>query len=181
MTTPVHALTRRLSASTSAVAIAGVALLGACSSGTTPQATSEAEPTASATSTPAAPATPAPTGEETAIEVHVGDTVLSGRLWGTAAGQALADQLPLTLTFSDLSEAEKIGHLPQALPMDGLPEGDDPVPGDIGFYEPWGNLVFYYGDVGYWDGIARIGTFDSDLTILANQSEDFEATIQLAD
>jgi hypothetical protein len=75
---------------------------------------------------------------------------------------------------------EKIALLPQELPMDGMPEGDDPAPGDIGYYAPSGDLVLYYGDVGYWTGIARIGVVDSDLAVLAAQDEDVEATVRLA-
>lgn len=128
-----------------------------------------------------APATPSASAGGTAIEVQVGDTVLGGRLGDTPTARALVDQLPLTLTFSDLNGVEKIALLPQGLPMDGMPEGDDPAPRDIGYYAPSGDLVLYYGDVGYWTGIARIGVVDSDLAVLAAQDEDVEATVRLAD
>ena len=107
--------------------------------------------------------------------------MLNGRLWNNAAGRDLASRLPVRLTFRDLSNQEKIGHLQKPLSMEGLPAGDDPAPGDIGWYEPWGNVVFYYGDVGYWEGIARIGTFDSGIDIVAAQNHDFSATIEPAD
>ncbi|MGN8245164.1 cyclophilin-like fold protein [Cellulomonas soli] len=48
--------------------------------------------------------------------IRVGETVLEGRLWDTAPSRALIDQLPLTLTVSDLNGVEKTGRLPQERP-----------------------------------------------------------------
>lgn len=64
--------------------------------------------------------------------------------------------------------------------MRGMPKGDDPHPGDSGYYTPWGNLVFYYGDVSYFDGIARICRFHSPSNVLRQQDENFTAKIELA-
>ena len=44
-----------------------------------------------------------------------------------------------------------------ALTMDGVPAGADPEINDIGYYRPTNGLVFYDGDVGYFNGIVRIG------------------------
>ena len=41
--------------------------------------------------------------------------------------------------------------------MAGVPAGADPNINDIGYYAPSDDLVFYYGDVGYFNGIVRIG------------------------
>ena len=98
---------------------------------------------------------------ETPIRVIIEDTVLTGRLWDNATARDLIAQLPLTLTFRDFNSVEKIAQLPRKLSMDGVPAGDDPFPRDIGYYNPSGNLVFYYDDVGYFTGIVRIGQFDS--------------------
>ena len=117
---------------------------------------------------------------ETPIKITIADTVVTARLADNPPARDLAAQLPLTLTFKDFNHVEKIATLPRQLSTDGVPAGADPDIGDIGYYAPSGNLVFYYGDVGYWDGIARIGTFDSDISFLANQTEDFTATIELA-
>jgi quercetin dioxygenase-like cupin family protein len=45
------------------------------------------------------------------------------------------------------------------LPLTGVPEGDSADPGDIGCRVPDKSLVLYYGDVGFYNGIVRIGTF----------------------
>ena len=114
------------------------------------------------------------------VRVVLGDTVLTGWLWDNAPARALIAQLPLTLTFSDFNRLEKIARLPQKLSTQGMPAGDDPFPRDIGYYVPSGDLVFYYGDVGYFDGIMRIGQFDGSVDVIERQAGDFTATIELA-
>jgi hypothetical protein len=173
--------------------------LAACSSGsgetTTPTvAASSNEPVPSPTagaaspspsSGPSSPDELAASNEQaptdgTPIRVTIGDTVLTGRLRDNATARDLIAQLPLTLTFSDLNNLEKIARLPRELSTDGVPDGDDPVPQDIGYYAPSGDLVFYYGDVGYFSGIVRIGEFDGSMEVIANQTGDFTATVELA-
>jgi hypothetical protein len=98
-----------------------------------------------------------------------------------ASARDLAAQLPLTLTFSDLNNVEKTAPLPRELSLEGASEGDDPVVGDIGYWSPDGNLVFYYGDVGFWNGIVRIGEFDGEMDAIERQSDDFSVTIERAE
>lgn len=146
-----------------------------------PTAASLAEPATQPPAGASAAPTEQPAVDGTPIQVIIGDTVLTARLWDNATARDLAAQLPLTLTFSDYNSLEKIATLPKELSTDGAPAGDDPLPGDIGYYAPWGNLVFYYGDVGYFNGIVRIGQFDSSVDAIAGQTGDFTATIELAD
>src|SRR5215203_3020427 len=117
---------------------------------------------------------------ETPIRVIIGNTFLTGRLWDNAPARDLIALLPLTLSFRDFNGVEKIGQLPRKLSMDGVPAGDDPFPRDIGYYNPSGNLVFYYDDVGYFNGIVRIGQFDDSVDAIARQTGDFTARIELA-
>jgi len=141
-------------------------------------------PTASPSPQPTSAATAMPTSQpvtgETQIQVVIGDTVLTGRLWDNATARDLIALLPLTLTFRDFNELEKISQLSRKLSMDGVPAGDDPFPRDIGYYNPSGDLVFYYGDVGYFNGIVRIGQFDGTMDALTSQTDDFTARIELA-
>ena len=117
---------------------------------------------------------------ETLIRVIIGDAVLTGRLWNNATARDLIAQLPLTLAFRDFNGVEKIAQLPRKLSMDGVPAGDDPFPRDIGYYNPSGNLVFYYDDVGYFTGIVRIGQFDGSMDAIVSQTGTFSARIELA-
>ena len=116
---------------------------------------------------------------ETPIRVIIEDTVLTGRLWDNATARDLIAQLPLTLTFRDFNSVEKIAELPRKLSMDGVSAGDDPLPYDIGYYNPSGNLVFYYDDVGYFTGIVRIGQFDGSMDAISSQTGNFSARIEL--
>ncbi len=121
-----------------------------------------------------------PATSETRIQVIIGDTVLTGRLWDNATARDLIAQLPLSLRFRDFNAVEKIARLPRKLSMEGVPAGDDPFPHDIGYYNPSGDLVFYYDDVGYFTGIVRLGQFDGSMDALVNQMSDFTARIELA-
>ena len=113
------------------------------------------------------------------IRITIEDTVLTGTLRDNATARDLIAQLPLTLTFRDYNSVEKIAQLPRKLSMEGVPAGDDPFPRDIGYYNPTGNLVFYYDDVGFFNGIVRLGQFNGSVEAIANQSGDFTATIEL--
>ena len=117
----------------------------------------------------------------TPIRITFGDTVLNARLHDNATARDLAAQLPLTLTFSDLNNVEKTAPLPRELSLEGAPEGDDPAVGEIGYWSPDGNLVFYYGDVNFWNGIVRIGEFDGEMDAIERQSDDFSVTIERAE
>ena len=116
--------------------------------------------------------------DETPINIIIADTVITARLADNATARDLAAQLPLTLTFKDFNQVEKIATVPRRLSTDGAPAGADPGIGDIGAYAPSGDLVFYYGDVGYWNGIVRIGRFDTAMDLIERQDDDFQVTIE---
>lgn len=123
-------------------------------------------------------------GTEVAISVLSGDggQVLSAVLNDTPAARELLEQLPLRLRFSDQNAVEKLARLPRPLSMAGMPAGDDPEPGDVGFYAPTGDLVLYYRDVGYWPGIARLGRLSEHaVQVLSSQDEDFDAVVATGD
>jgi hypothetical protein len=64
--------------------------------------------------------------------------------------------------------------------MDGVPTGDEPAPRDIGYYAPSGEIGFYYGDVGYFPGIVRLGG-NGSVDAIQSQTGEFAATVALAD
>jgi hypothetical protein len=133
--------------------------------------------------TPASTVTPSatPTAEEPAvtdIRITIGDQTFTAQLAENPTARDLVDQLPLTLRFRDFNGVEKIAKLPRPLTMDGVPAGDDPEINDIGYYAPSGDLVLYYGDVGYFNGIVRIGRLDAeDMSVIERQPDGFEVTI----
>ncbi|PZE84385.1 cyclophilin-like fold protein [Curtobacterium sp. MCBD17_032] len=156
-----------------------VTLLGVLATGCSSEGPATSSDTVTAGAAPGTASATASSAANTPIQIRIGDTVIKGSLNDTAPARALLSRLPLTLDFGDLNGEEKIGHLDQELPMTRMPAGDDPIPGDIGYYAPWGNVVFYYGDVSRYDGIARIGTLEQT-TPIQRHDGDFSATIQRA-
>ncbi len=115
----------------------------------------------------------------TTIRINVDNRPINAQLADNPTAQDLAGQLPLTLTFRDFNRLEKIADLPKPLTMQGVPKGNDPEVAEIGYYAPSNNLVFYYGDVGYWNGIVRIGRFDSDeVDFIRDQPDGFQVRIE---
>ena len=118
----------------------------------------------------------------TPIRITFGGTELTAQLDDNATARDLAAQLPLTLTFRDHNNVEKTAPLPRELSLDGAPEGHDPAAGDLGYWAPDGDLVFYYdSDAPYFGGIVRIGELDGDIDAIERQSEDFSVTIERAE
>jgi hypothetical protein len=115
------------------------------------------------------------------VRITIADQTITAQLADNPTAQDLTDQLPLTLTFQDFNRVEKVAELPRPLTLDGVPAGDDPDINDIGYYAPSRSLVFYYGDVGYWNGIVRIGRFsDQDMDLIERQPDGREITIERA-
>ncbi len=140
-------------------------------------------------STPAPSPSPSPASggqdanysEVTPIRITFGDTELAARLHDNATARDLAAQLPLTLTFRDHNNVEKTALLPHELSLEGAPEGHDPAAGDIGYWAPGGDLVFYYdSDAPFFNGIVRIGEFDGEMDAIERQGDDFSVTIERA-
>ena len=89
--------------------------------------------------------------------------------------------MPITLSFRDFNGVEKVVVLPRPLTMAGVPAGADPHINDIGYYAPFDDLVLYYGDVGYFNGIVRIGrTRGQDMQLIEQQQEGTQIEIEQA-
>lgn len=120
--------------------------------------------------------------DTTPIRILIEDQVLGAVLWENPAARSLLDQLPLTLEFTNYGSQEVIAVPPLPINMDGMPEGDSPIAGDIGFYQPTGVVSFFYSDIGYWKGSARLGRIEEgDLTIIQGRDAPFPVTIERAD
>ena len=139
-------------------------------------------PDPSPSTTPASGDQDANSSEGTPIRITFGDTQLTARLHDNATARDLAAQLPLTLTFRDHNNVEKTAPLPRELSLEGAPEEHDPAAGDIGYWAPGGDLVFYYdSDAPYFNGIVQIGAFGGEMGAIERQSGEFSATIERAE
>jgi len=98
------------------------------------------------------------------IEIRVGEERFTASVDDTPAGRDLFAQLPQTIHMIDHDGVEKTGPLTSTLSLDRQPAGADPQVGDLGYYAPGKDLVFYYGDQSYYAGIVVLGRLDPDAT-----------------
>jgi hypothetical protein len=96
----------------------------------------------------------------------------------SAAARDLFSMLPLTLTFDDYNNTEKIAYPPRKLATKGAPSSYDPSKGDFALYAPWGNLVIYYMDFTDSPGLVPLGRVTSGLDKLAAMNGKFSAAIK---
>ncbi len=75
---------------------------------------------------------------------------------------SLCNALPLTLTFSDFNNSEKIAYLPQSVELEYTEEGHQPKSGDLCIYKPWGNLCIFYKDYRYSEDLIYLGHIDEE-------------------
>lgn len=128
-----------------------------------------------------APADERTRGSSTRIRIIIEGERFGGVLDDSAASRDLLEQLPLTVTLRDIHGVEKAGKLPRALSTQGKPAGTDPEVGDIGYYAPWQNLVLYYGDQGYHEGILVLGYMEAGVERLARMRGDVQVKVARVD
>ncbi len=115
------------------------------------------------------------------IKLIVNGNEIFIRLDDNVASREFLEMLPLTLTFEDYNNTEKITTLPSELSTEGLPSGYTPKVGDFAYYAPWGNISVFYKDFRYSNSLYKLGTIESGTEILGNINEDFEVTIEKVD
>jgi hypothetical protein len=75
----------------------------------------------------------------------------------TPSAQDLFSMLPLSLGIEDYGSNEKIAYLPRKLAQQGAVPFQGEALGDLCYYAPWGNLVFFYDRYRYSTGLIRLG------------------------
>lgn len=96
------------------------------------------------------------------------------------AARDLAALLPLDLTIEDYSTNEKIAYLPRKLSTEGSGPFGDEAPGDVCYYAPWGNIVFFHDSYRYSRGLIRIGRLEGGIGPLLKRGT-FPLRMELAD
>lgn len=96
-------------------------------------------------------------------------------LYANPVAADLATRLPVEAVFTDFNGVEKVAGLENPLRLRGVPPKDSPQPGEIGYYAPTRSLVLYYGTVGTWPGLVRIGRFDLPVDTLRDLPNGFTA------
>lgn len=93
-----------------------------------------------------APETQESEGEESSMKIQVqanGNAIIF-ELNDSQAARELYGQLPLTVENEDFSNNEKTFYPPRKLNVSGAPHTDGSV-GTLAYYEPWGDVVLFYG------------------------------------
>ena len=111
------------------------------------------------------------------LTINGSEEVLAN-LEDNVASREFLKMLPLTLTFEDFNNTEKIANIPSELNVDGLPSGYTPAVGDLAYYAPWGNISVFYKNFRYSNSLYKLGTLESESNIFGNMNEDFEVTIE---
>ena len=75
---------------------------------------------------------------------------------GSQAARDLYDQLPLTIEVENFSSNEKIFYPPEGLDTAGAPLAEGGA-GVLAYYEPWGDVVMFYGSFGANGSLYALG------------------------
>ncbi|MGG3498075.1 cyclophilin-like fold protein [Peribacillus simplex] len=103
------------------------------------------------------------------------------KLYDNPTSRDFFDQLPLTVTFKDYANIEKISVLDQRLTTKDAPSGSDPSVGDFAYFSPWGNITLFYGYHGLSNGLIKLGKIESGVEKLKSINDDFKVTIENLD
>lgn len=79
----------------------------------------------------------------------------------------------------DHGGVEQNGSLRTSLSVADDPDGADPEVADLGYYAPANDLVLYYGDQSYYDGIVILGHLEGNVGALAEMADDLAVNVRL--
>lgn len=103
------------------------------------------------------------------ISVQFGENTAVYALNDGSAADSLYAMLPLTIGVEDYSTNEKIFY-----PEEGLDTSDTPLAragaGTLAYYEPWGDVVFFYGDYSENPGLFELGQVVSGGDLISQMS-----------
>ena len=112
------------------------------------------------------------------IEIITGSEKAEGIVYDNNAGKSFLELLPMTIKMSDYNNTEKIGKVGSKINIKGEPSSFDPDKSDIAYYQPFGNLCFFYRDFGLSYGLYSSGKITKGIEIFAGKTNDFEITIK---
>lgn len=103
------------------------------------------------------------------ISVQFGENTVVYELNNGTAADSLYEQLPLTLEVEDYSTNEKIFYPPQELDTSDSPLAQEGA-GTLAYYEPWGDVVFFYGDYNENASLFELGQVVSGGEVVSEMS-----------
>ena len=103
------------------------------------------------------------------IAVQFGENTVIYELNDGTAADSLYEQLPLTIEVEDYSTNEKIFYPPQELDTGNSPLARAGT-GTLAYYEPWGDVVFFYGDYNENPSLFELGQILSGGELISEMS-----------
>ncbi|MGM9645891.1 MAG: flavodoxin [Eubacteriales bacterium] len=115
------------------------------------------------------------------VYMTFGNETITAQLYDNATARDLVSRLPLTLSFSDFNNTEKIAYLPNGssdLDTNDAPDTFTPAAGDMTVYIPWGNIAIFYNAFRASSGLAPFGKIgNDDIVKLSQISNNTQITI----
>ena len=105
----------------------------------------------------------------TQITVTWGENQILCELNDSPAAHSLLIQLPMTIEVEDYSTNEKIFYPLTPLDTTGSPLAQAGA-GTLAYYEPWGDVVFFYGDYNENPGLFELGQVVSGIDMISKMS-----------
>lgn len=99
---------------------------------------------------------------------------------GSPCAEAFAAALPVTCAFEDLGRQERYGYMPKLSGRFSTSESRLHR-GCVGYYAPWGTLVFYLIDLARPAGVIPIGHAGDDVLEAIRKSGSEEIRFELAE
>lgn len=126
--------------------------LAACASPEAPKP----QPQAQVEEQPQLQAQPEGRSQARTVQVTSDRVTVVFELNDSAAASALLDQLPLTVEVEDFGTNEKICYPPRPLDVSDAPHAQGGA-GTLAYYEPWGDVVLFYGAYEPNDSLYEVG------------------------
>ena len=98
----------------------------------------------------------ADTAQQRQISVQFGENTVVYELNGGSVADSLYKMLPLTIAVEDYNTNEKIFYPEKGLDTENSPLAQAGA-GTLAYYEPWGDVVFFYGDYNENPGLFELG------------------------
>jgi len=114
--------------------------------------------------------------EETSMQISVQTSVgtVVFELNTSRAAKELYEQLPLTIAVEDHGRIEKVFKPPARLNTSDTPPANARI-GTFAYFEPWNNVVMFYGNFGSYSGLYELGHVISG----GEHIENLSGTIQI--
>lgn len=99
-----------------------------------------------------------PQKEKTSMKIQIenNEATIIYELNESDGAKQLYEQLPLKVEVENFSSNEKIFYPPKELETKNTPMANAKA-GTLAYYEPWGNVVMFYGDFGKGQGLYELG------------------------